>query len=402
MNSHLFKKLNLPQYNNFDLGTFSTNYMHREACEIFNYYSSINLISSSIKKESEEIKKVCAEFIINLAGGTNINNYKYFNTSGSSEAIFLAVLLLKKYWQNNNITQEKPTLIVSSSSHVSWYKAAQYLDVDVKVIPINKKTLAIDLSLLSEAITNKTIGAICTLGATTTLVFDQIQSCDKILKEHYLKTNHFIPIHVDAASGGFIAPFVNNNFLWDFKLEHVMSINISSHKYGLVYPSLGWLFVKEQLFYKGFNHSNNYIGKPFKTFTLQFSCSAAHLFTQYYYIKELGYHGYKNVIQDLFTLKKQMIKHLMQLEEIEIILPENLNSLPGFLIKTKNKTNINNLSIALLKKGWKLPIYTLPEKNCKVGRIIIRYGFSKEHIYKLYNDIKAFFEKEIIIAPCPC
>lgn len=390
----LLKKLNLPVPSMVDIGTYSTSYMNKVASEIFAYYAPINAISWFARAESEKIKEYCSKFFLDLTGGSITKNYQYFTTSGSSEAIFLAVFLWKKHWQSMYGRKiEKLNLVIGSNAHAAWFKAANYLDIDTQILPINEELLSMDLAKLSTLINDRTIGINCTLGAPTTLLFDQVQKCNSILEEYYQNCKQFIPIHVDAASGGFIAPFVYNNLEWDFNLKHVLSINLSSHKYGLVYPSLGWLLLDKQLYSEGLNHENNYLGEPIKTFALHFSHSVAHLFTQYYYIQEFGLDGYTAIITGLFDLVNKMKCDLMQLEEIEIIAPAGSYNLPGILFKLnplKTKLKMKEFSLALRAKGWKFPTYTLPyplEKQ-EVGRVVMRYGFTEELIAVLGHDIK--------------
>ena len=399
IDSKRFKKLNLPIHSVIDLGTFSTSYMIEEAQAVFNYYTPINAISWDARSEIEKAKDCCSEFILDLLGASKSKDYKSFTTTGSSEAVFLAVLLLKRYWQSRHqSTKGRLNLIIGSNSHISWIKAAHYLDVDTQIVPLDKKQLTMDFSKLSMLINERTIGVNCTLGAPITLLFDQVHRCNAILEDYYRAYNCFIPLHVDAASGGFVAPFAYPDLNWGFKLKHVLSINISSHKYGLVYPSLGWLLLDDQLYCESLIHENNYLGKPFKTFALHFSHSAAHLFTQYYYVQEFGYDGYKKIITELFELTNKLKHSLVQLEEIDVISSDHPHSLPGVMLKlnsSKTKLGIDALSLALRKKGWKLPCYLLPHPINKqnVGRIVIRYGFTQKLINNLIGDMKEILVK---------
>src|SRR5690606_36180114 len=134
-------------------------------------------------------------------------------------------------------------LILTKSSHVAFISAAKALDVEIQFIPSESNFTGWQLDALFSAINAGTIGVVCTLGAPTTLVMDDIEKIQAVIQKAQSHISHFLPIHVDAASGGFVAPFAFPDYRWDFRLEHVKSINVSSHKFGLVYPSLGWLCV---------------------------------------------------------------------------------------------------------------------------------------------------------------
>lgn len=163
------------------------------------------------------------------------------STVGSSEAILLAVLAMKKRWASRRGAESKdtsrPHLIMSSAVHVCWKKAACYFDIEVRYVYCTTDRFAIDPSAAVSLVDENTIGICSIMGTTYTGEYEDTKRINDLLVERNLD----VPIHIDAASGGFVAPFVNPDLVWDFRLEKVVSINVSGHKYGLVYAGVGWV-----------------------------------------------------------------------------------------------------------------------------------------------------------------
>lgn len=374
-----------------NLGTFSTSYMEQEAREIFANYAPINGIDTNAYPELEKFSNVCENFILELSKSKNKNEFQTLATTCSSEAILLGMYFLKQYWQRSSLLSGSiPNIIISNHSHISWQKAAEFLNIKIKLLPISQKTLTMDTNLLTNIIDQNTIAICCTLGSPTTLCFDDITKVNKILEYYHQQHNQYIPIHVDAASGGFIAPFIYPKFKWGFNLSHVYSINISSHKYGLIYPSLGWILLRKIICPDTYAAKQDYLGKIIYTYGIRFSHTAAHLATQYHYIQTKGFIWYQNIFNKLFTLAKTLEYYLSQISEIIILSPKNKEQLPG-LVFTLNTLNFNlhDLIDKLKQKGWILPIYQLPSKNkIIVTRIVLRYGMTEQTIESFITDLK--------------
>jgi len=381
-----------------NLGTFSTSYMQEDAYKIFSCYTPLNGIDTNAYPELEEFSEVCKKFILNLSQSKNENEFRVVATTCSSEAIVLGMYFLKQYWQGLSLSINKseihscsaPNIILSNHSHIAWQKAAELLNVKIKMLPILQDDLTIDTSLLNKLIDANTIGICCTLGSPTTLCFDNIIKVNQILEHFDKQHNLHIPIHVDAASGGFIAPFVYPKFDWGFNLSHVYSINISSHKYGLVYPSLGWLLMRKIICPDTYAFRQDYLGKIIHTYGIRFSHTAAHLATQHYYIQTKEFAGYQVIINKLFFLAKTLKYYLSQINEILTISPETSTQLPGvvFALQT-SKFNLQQLIDDLKQQGWILPVYQLPSENKTiVTRIVLRYGMTEDTIQTFITNLK--------------
>lgn len=389
-----------------NLGAFSSTYMSKEAEEIFIKFSSINAVDSCAYPEIEEMSQYCGNFLLDMFHACSPKRYQFFPTSGSSEAIFLAILLFKNHWKTHHPDSTiKPNLIIHQTSHVAFISAARALDVAIKIIKKDYESFTWNLSQLKENIDKGTIGVVCTLGATTTLVMDEVEKINAVLESISEHSDYLIPIHVDAASGGFIAPFVHSDFIWDFRLSHVKSINVSSHKYGLVYPSLGWLCVDETICDDNLKNENTYLGKSMKRLPLHFSHSASHVATQFYYFNSLGWSGYSQIVKDLYQKNKFIVDGLKQLSELKIITPNHLFSIPGVIMQASNEKHggLQALSRHLIKLGWHLPVFNsnvvdqcISQTTSETwsARIVIRYGLTEAFIDQLLADIKKYFSSK--------
>jgi glutamate decarboxylase len=387
LNKKILQYYNFPQRALRNLGTFNTSYMDTTAKEIFFHYVGVNAVDSHAYPELDFIKAQCAEFLLNLFHAKNNEHFRYFTASGSSESILLAMLVLKKQHQKlSPLRAYRPNIIIGENSHIAWYKAARYLNIELRVSALNRTTLTIDNDKAVTLIDDNTIGICCTLGAPTTLLCDNVFDMNSKLMQHFQATGQFIAIHVDAAIGGFIIPFMHPHLKFDFSLPHVFSINVSSHKYGLIYPSLGWLFLRNASCLDEMLDESDYLGSSIKQFSIQFSHSASHLMTQYYYIQTLGKLGYQRIMNQLldYTEKlKQMLIHKQ--ENIQFI--ENTGAtLPG-LVFTITNTEMDILSKELREKNWYLPVYSLPNSALQVARIVVRHGYNSSLIDELSSDI---------------
>lgn len=377
-----------------NLGTFATTHMQPEAEKLYTHYSSLNAVDFCAYPELEEILEQCGQFILKLCHPPVGQDYGFFSTSGSSEAIIMSVFFLKHAWALKHGNKTMPNIVIGPHTHVAWHKAATLLDIEVRVAPLDEHHFTMDFSKLDDYINENTIGVCATLGATSTCRFDAVKALNNALKQYYQRTKHFIPIHVDAASGGFIAPFYYKDLEWDFRLEHVQAINISSHKYGLIYPGLAWLCYKDSLLTQALAHEHHYLGKPITRYQLQFSHSAAPLVAQFYMIENFGMHGYEKIIKSLFSLCERLKSDMLQIDGIKILNPQQWPSIPGiiFAIEHPNKS-LNHLASFLAKKGWNLPTFALPAPipNKLGARIVIRNGYDQNHLDAIVDEIKAYF-----------
>jgi len=307
------------------------------------------------------------------------------STTGSSEACLLGGLALKRRWQNTRKRQgkplDRPNIVFSSAVQVVWKKFANYWEVEPRYVNITPDRPCMDPEGVLQAVDENTIGVVPTLGVTYTGLYEPVAAIAKALDDLQDKTGLDIPIHVDAASGGFVAPFLQPNLVWDFKLPRVKSINASGHKYGLVYPGIGWILWREAedlpddlIFHV------SYLGGNLPTFSLSFSRPSAQVLLQYYNFLRLGKDGFFQVQKNSQDVAQFLSKAIQEMGPFELF--TDGTDLPVFSWRLKegysSKWNLYDLSWQLRKSGWQVPAYPLPPDMEKVTimRVVVRNGFS--------------------------
>ncbi|KAE8155267.1 pyridoxal phosphate-dependent transferase [Aspergillus avenaceus] len=383
-----------------NLASFVTTYMEDEAQSLMTDAMSKNFIDFEEYPQTAHIQNRCINMIANLfhaptTDGDGDQDCVGTSTIGSSEAIMLATLAMKKRWQNKRKAQKKdysrPNIIMNSAVQVCWEKAARYFEVEEKYVYCTETRYVIDPREAVDLVDENTIGICAILGTTYTGQYEDVKAINDLLKER----NIDCPIHVDAASGGFVAPFVRPELEWDFRLEKVVSINVSGHKYGLVYPGVGWVFwrapeyLPEELIF-----NVNYLGANQATFTLNFSKGASHVIGQYYQLIRLGKHGYQSIMRN----QTQIADYLAgELEKLGFILMSEGNGrglpLVAFRLKPNKDRMFDEFAIAhiLRQRGWVIPAYTMaPHSNkLKMMRVVLREDFSMHRCNILIDDFKA-------------
>lgn len=271
-----------------NLATFCQTYMEDEAIKLMSETLEKNAIDKSEYPQTADIENRCVNMIAHLWNAPKDKNYIGTSTVGSSEACMLGGMAMKFRWRKRaealglDITK-KPNLIISSGYQVCWEKFCVYWDVELRVIPMDETHMSLDVDKAIKAIDEYTIGIVGILGITYTGKLDDIKALDEALSIYNSSTKHTVGIHVDAASGGLFIPFTKPQLAWDFRLENVLSINTSGHKYGLVYPGVGWVvwkdaaYLPEELIFKV-----SYLGGEMPTMALNFSRSASQIIGQYY------------------------------------------------------------------------------------------------------------------------
>jgi glutamate decarboxylase len=381
----IHEELNLDGIPELNLATFVTTYMEPEAKELYMENAHKNFIDSfeypQIKKEETRIVNILSR----LYNAPESNNFTGTSTIGSSESIMLALLAHKWNWkakmQAMNKDISKPNIVFGADTHVVWDKFSKYFDVEPRVIPLDPNTLVTDPEKLVSNVDENTIAVGAVLGTTFTGAFDDVKKINALLEELKAKSGIDVPIHVDAASAGFITPFTEPNLEWDFRLSHVKSINVSGHKFGLVYPGIGWLLFKDKsilpddlIFYV------NYLGNDMPTYTLNFSKSAANIASQYYNIIRLGKSGYRNIAANMMSNARYLADEIGKIQNMEIV--SNAEHIPVVTFKQKNETSYTlfDLSAAIRSFGWIVPAYSLPHnaQNTVLMRIVVRESFSRD------------------------
>ncbi|MGA2676870.1 MAG: glutamate decarboxylase [Methanobacterium sp.] len=315
-------------------------------------------------------------------------------TIGSSEAIMLGLLAHKWTWRERRKAEgkdcDKPNIVMGADVHTVWEKFARYFDVELKLIPLREDLYTITADDVAEEIDENTIAVGAVIGTTFTGQMDPIKEINDMLINIKDDKGWDIPIHVDGASGGFIAPFLYPDLLWDFRLEQVKSINVSGHKYGLVYPGVGWIIFKDKSDIPDDLVFNiNYLGGNMSNYSLNFSKGSSTIIAQYYNFLRLGFSGYKAIMDIMSLNAKYLAYELKKTGKFEVI---NKNTtFPVVTVKLKDADfTVFQLSRKLRQKGWIIPAYTLPKNadDISVMRMVIKENFGKDMVDSLLEDIK--------------
>ena len=263
--------------------------MENEAITLMSETLKKNAIDKSEYPRTAELENRCVNMIADLWHANKKEKFIGTSTIGSSEACMLGGLAMKFAWRNRaeklglNILSKKPNLVISSGYQVCWEKFCVYWDIEMRVVPMDSKHMSINVDKVMDYVDEYTIGIVSILGITYTGKFDDIQALDEKVETYNQTTDYKVYIHVDGASGGFFTPFVDPDLAWDFRLKNVVSINASGHKYGLVYPGIGWILWRDEAFLpKELIFKVSYLGGEVPTMAINFSHSASQIIGQYY------------------------------------------------------------------------------------------------------------------------
>ncbi|KAF1811751.1 glutamate decarboxylase/sphingosine phosphate lyase [Eremomyces bilateralis CBS 781.70] len=382
-----------------NLASFVTTYMEDEAEKLMTMCLPKNFIDYEEYPVSADIQNRCVCMIARLFNISYRSGRQPVGTStvGSSEAIMLAVLAMKKRWQIKMREAGKdastPNMIMSASVQVCWEKAARYFDVEERFVNCTAERYVIDPEQAVDLVDENTIGICTILGSTYTGEYEDIKGINDILEEKNLD----VPIHVDAASGGFVTPFVNPDLVWDFRLSKVVSINVSGHKYGLVYPGVGWCVWKDPEYLpKDLIFNINYLGADQASFTLNFSRGASQIIGQYYQLIRLGKVGYRSIMLNITRIADYLSAALQALGFL-IMSKGGGQGLPlvAFRLDMDQEYEFDEYAVAhqLRERGWIVPAYTSPPTaSIKMMRIVVREDFSRSRCDALIADMKFTLE----------
>ena len=379
---------------NRNLATFVTTWMEPEAQRLIAENLYRNFIDHAEYPISAEIEQRCIGMLADLyhAPGETTGA----RTQGSSEAIMLGALSLKWKWKERREARKKPVeapnLIFGGDVHVVWEKFCRYFDVEPRIVPLQEGKYVIGPEDVEPLIDENTIGVAAVLGTTFTGHADDIVGINKLLVDLKGDRGLDVPLHIDAASGGFVWPFLYPDSEWDFRLEQVRSINASGHKFGLVYPGIGWLIFREKsdlaedlVFYE------NYLGKTDATFTLNFSTGASMVLAQYYNFVRLGRQGYTYIMEAMEKNARALADRLESCGDFELIGAgkEQLPLVAFKLVEGKNYDEFDLSWQLSAERGWMLPAYTLPPdaEDVKVLRALVKETLSRAQIDRLAADI---------------
>ncbi len=380
-----------------NVATFCQTWVEPEIRKLMDECIDKNMIDKDEYPQMAELESRCVHMIADLWNSPDAANTMGCSTTGSSEAAMLGGLALKTRWRNQRQQAGKPAVkpnLICGPVQICWHKFARYFDVELREIPCEGKRLLMTPEEVVKRCDENTIGVIPTLGVTYTLQYEPVQAVaealDDLEEEHGLD----IPIHVDAASGGFIAPFIHPHVVWDFRLPRVKSINVSGHKYGLAPLGCGWAIWREaadlpqELIFKV-----KYLGGNMPTFALNFSRPGGQIAAQYYNLVRLGHEGFTRINKACEDVGTWFADQVGKLPIFDLIY-DGRGGIPGCTWAIRKSARpgftLYDLADRLRLRGWQVPAYPMPEHRADlvVQRVLARLGLSRDLAGLLLDDLQ--------------
>ncbi|CAA2159911.1 Glutamate decarboxylase alpha [Methylobacterium brachiatum] len=382
-----------------NLATFCQTWLDAEIHQLMDLSIDKNMIDKDEYPATAELESRCVHILADLWHSPQASDTIGCSTTGSSEACMLGGLALKWKWREKMRAAGKPTdkpNIVTGPVQVCWHKFARYFDVELREIPLERGRLGMTPEEVLKRTDENTIGVMPTFGVTFTCHYEPVADVAAALDSLARDGGLDIPMHVDAASGGFTAPFVEPDLLWDFRLPRVRSINASGHKYGLAPLGVGWVVWREKADLPDELIFNvNYLGGNMPTFALNFSRPAGQIISQYYLFLRLGRDGYRRIVENGYDTAKYIGQEIRKLGPFELSFDgDSKKGLPAISWVIKDGADpgysLFDLSDRLRVRGWQVAAYTmLPNiEDVVVMRVLVRHGFSRDMADLLLEDVK--------------
>ncbi len=388
-----------------NLATFCQTWVDPEIHRLMDECIDKNMIDKDEYPQSAEIENRCVHMLADLWNSPDAANTLGCSTTGSSEAAMLGGMALKWRWREKmkaaGTPMDKPNM-VCGPVQVCWHKFARYWDVELREIPMEGDRLIMTPEEAVKRCDENTICVVPTLGVTFTCQYEPVKAVSDALDQFQNDTGLDIPIHVDGASGGFLAPFVDPDLEWDFRLPRVKSINASGHKYGLAPLGVGWIIwrdkedLPEDLIFRV-----NYLGGNMPTFALNFSRPGGQIVAQYYNFLRLGREGYRKIQQSSYDTARYLSGEIDKLGLFKIIY-NGRGGIPAMSWSLKEDVdpgfNLFDLSDRIRSRGWQIAAYSMPpnRQDLVIMRILVRHGVSRDLVDLLIEDLKrciTYFEK---------
>lgn len=378
-----------------NLSSFVTTYVEPENREIMAQNATKNYIDHDMYPQVFAMEHRMVHWLHDLWNGPKGVDVYGTATVGSSEACMLAGLAHKWNWRQARERAGKdgsrPNMVTGGNVQIVWKKFLRYFDVEPRIAPLKPGNYRLTAEHLDRLVDENTICVVAIAGQTFTGEDDDFQEIHDWLDAYQKRTGVSIPMHIDAASGGFVNPFVDPDYKWDFRLPRVLSINASGHKYGLAPPGLGWVVFRERkIFNEDLIFYVNYLGGESPTATLNFSRDAMQIPAQYYMFLRLGREGYSRVMQHTVANAKYLRDHLVKTGLFTIMNETQRIPVVALTLDKKVKRyNEFDVSNKLRERGWVLSAYTMPPDAESVTslRIVVRPHLNRDVIELLAQDI---------------
>jgi len=380
-----------------NLATFVGTWMEPEADKLYADTFDKNIVDKDEYPQTAAIEERCVRILANLWNSPEAATTLGTSTVGSSEACMLGGLAMKRRWQERRRAEGKPTdrpnLVMSAAVQVVWEKFANYWDVEMRLVPVTGNEIHLTPESMLGAVDENTIGVVAIMGQTYTGIYEPVKELAAALDDLQARTGIDIPLHVDGASGAMVAPFLQPDLEWDFRVERVHSINTSGHKYGLVYPGVGWVvwrtkeFLPEDLIFHV-----SYLGGDMPTFGLNFSRPGAQVLLQYYTFVRYGHAGFQRIHGASQTIAMALAKRIGEMDHFTLL--SDGSDIPVFawsLDPSVTKWDLHDLARSLRERGWLVPAYPMPKdrEDLTVMRIVVRSGFTPDMAWLFLDTLHA-------------
>ena len=380
-----------------NVATFVSTWMEPQAEKLMAECYDKNMIDKDEYPQTAEIERRCVNILANLWHAPSAaGDAAGCSTTGSSEAAMLGGLASKRRWQSRRAAEgkatDKPNLVMGVNVQVCWEKFANYWDVEMRLVPMDGDRFHLSAEEAVKLCDENTIGVVAILASTFDCFYEPVEEICAALDRFESEAGIDVPVHVDGASGAMIAPFLDPDLVWDFRLPRVASINTSGHKYGLVYPGVGWIVWRDAdalpddlIFWV------NYLGDNMPTFALNFSRPGAQVVAQYYNFLRLGFAGYRQVQGYARDVATRLSAEIAGLGPFRLL--TRGDELPVFAFTLNDEIEnytVFDVSNALRERGWQVPAYTFPENRTDLAalRVVIRRGFSHDLANMLLADLE--------------
>ncbi|POX43198.1 glutamate decarboxylase [Streptomyces sp. Ru73] len=379
-----------------NLATFVSTWAEPQARRLMDECAEKNMIDKDEYPQTAELESRCVHMLARLWHAPQPRQAVGCSTTGSSEAAMLGGLALKRRWQRRrraeNKPADRPNLVMGINVQICWKKFADYFEVEPRYVPMEGDRYHLTADKAVELCDENTIGVVAVLGSTFDGSYEPVEEIAAALDDLQSRTGLDIPVHVDGASGAMIAPFLDPELRWDFRLPRVASINTSGHKYGLVMPGVGWaLWRDKEALPEDLVFHVNYLGGDMPTFALNFSRPGAQVVAQYYNFLRLGFEGYRRVQQSCRDVATRLAREIAKLGPFELL--TDGSRIPVFAFRMHENIDhfsVFDVSAALRERGWLVPAYTFPKNRTDLAvlRIVVRNGFSHDLADLLLEDLR--------------
>jgi glutamate decarboxylase len=393
-----------------NLATFVTTWMPSTAAQLMADTADKNMIDKDEYPQTAEIESRCVNMIADLWHSPESENATGCSTTGSSEAAMLSGMALKWRWRDRMRAAGKPTdrpnLVTGANVQVCWEKFCRYWDVEPRLVPMEGDRFHLDAENAVAHCDENTIGVVAVLGSTFDGSYEPVAEIADALDKLESDKGLNVPVHVDGASGGFVAPFIQPDLRWDFRIPRVQSINASGHKYGLVYPGVGWAIWRDkEALPQDLIFDVNYLGGHMPTFALNFSRPGSEVVAQYFMFISLGRSGYERVMRNAQEVAMYLASEIGKIGPYRSLTKGD--ELPVFAFTLKDDVEnytVFDVSEKLRSHGWLVPAYSFPEnrQDLDVLRIVVRAGMNMDMADLLLDQLRQqTAELEELTAPLP-